>query len=1320
MFEVDWDWFYGEDKKDEKTMATQNGARQAQIKYGVVPTWCDEPYEEFLFLFDNYIELNDVAEEKKTRLFFASLGQRALKVKKLTGKKEVKDITLLEARKCAAKLFAPTVNKYAARDVLQNRKQHEGESVADYSTALQTCAEACEYAASEEDAALVARFLAGLQDQEMKLQLYGAAEGKTFSQLVEKAILIEQLQRSISGKSTTSNADVNQVGGQSRGHPSGYKKGYKKRKKQDSQQKNKASDQLECFGCGKRGHKKAQCRSCWRCKKFGHKSNDCKQTNWVNDEIGDEGEVSSDNLVINQVKGTVLREKEYKSLYFPGYDTSIEFECDTGSVHSVMGESWMTAHGIRGYKLSEPPKGLRSASGHSLKVLGVFQATVLVRNKKQVIEIVVVKDNVNALLGTRAMDKLYPTWREAFSSNQINGSGGVANLRKYMKQLSEAKGAIRKVEVKLQLKKADPVLARPYKLPPGLAMRVKEELERLVKEDILYPVEETEWASPMVVVPKKNGKVRLCIDPSKTINPHLITDHYPLPRVEEVLMNFSGKRIFSLIDMNGAYLQLKIHPESQPLLTVNTPFGLYRYKRMPFGIMPAPAIFQKVVERILQGLACIVFLDDILIAAGTKEEMKEILCQVLERLLKYEVQINIDKTTIFAEKITYLGHVISSQGIEPCEDKIRAMKEAPAPSNIKELQSFIGFVGYYQKFMPRLQEKLYPMFKLLKKSKQDNPNVEQTGIKKSKARAPKWDWGPEQDKAFEDIQELITRCQILTHYDPKKELVLATDASDKGICGVLCQIEGGVEKPVLFFSRVLSETEKNYPILHREALAIVYALERCYHYIFGKRVTVFTDHRPLVGLLGTHKGLPPVVATRLQRYMVRLSIFEYVLKYRKGVHNLLADFGSRHPSRESPSPKDKEEEERAKVNVIIGNKGIDLTCIAKDTLSDEILKDLKKYLEKGWPNDIPRNMKQWYKQREKLDLARGCVMFEGRVWIPDTLKREMLGMLHHGHVGMTRMKILGQRYVYWPKMAKDIEHYVKSCECCAAASKKRAQDVFSSWNTCTEPMERVHIDFFHFGGKTFLIFVDAYSRWPEVKDMTQTTASAVSKTLVSIFDILGDPLTLVSDNGPPFNSEEFGQFLRKRGIKYIHSPPWHPQSNGLAERNVRTIKGFLKKALINCQNEGTDFNLIKNVNKFLKCYRNTPNTVDGLTPAEKLFAYSPRNELNKLVALKAPPTRADSIPKDFEENEIAWYREELDPIYKRTKCIVKKRISNVVYLVKVGNRDKKAHINQLSKYTFRHKLFDTIEIEAGSKPGPELRRSKRVRSIPKRFNPSDY
>lgn len=393
---------------------------------------------------------------------------------------------------------------------------------------------------------------------------------------------------------------------------------------------------------------------------------------------------------------------------------------------------------------------------------------------------------------------------------------------------------------------------------------MSDELDRLVRENIIKPVKRSDWASPIVVVPKSDGNIRLCVDCKVTINKVINTEHYPLPNISDIFANLSGYRYYAKIDLSGAYMQVRVSEDSRKYLTINTHKGLFEYLRLPFGISSAASTFQRIMDEILmdlEGIEC--YLDDILIGSDTIEGLRQKVFEVFDRLKRFKVKVNLDKCEFLVEKVAYLGHEISERGLSPSEEKVRAIVKVPTPKDVTQLKSYLGMVNYYSKFVPNLSIRLAPLYELIRK------NV-------------RFRWTKECERVFQESKRMLLDNRVLQLYDPKLPIVVICDSSAVGVGAVLCHKIGEVERPVFYVSSTLSNAEKNYPNLHREALAIVFALTKFSKYIFGQKITVVTDNKPLVTIFNQKKGIPPLAAAGYRSMLMRFRYLILILCTGKG------------------------------------------------------------------------------------------------------------------------------------------------------------------------------------------------------------------------------------------------------------------------------------------------------------------------------------------------------------------------------------------------------------------------------------------------------
>ncbi|XP_055596035.1 uncharacterized protein K02A2.6-like isoform X2 [Uranotaenia lowii] len=731
----------------------------------------------------------------------------------------------------------------------------------------------------------------------------------------------------------------------------------------------------------------------------------------------------------------------------------------------------------------------------------------------------------------------------------------------------------------------------------------------LEEQGVITPVGASEWASPVIAVIKKDGNIRMVIDCKVSLNKILIPNTYPLPLAQDIFASLAGCQVFCCLDLAGAYTQLQLSKRSRKYVVINTLKGLYTYNRLPQGASSSASLFQCCMDQILKGLNNVCcYLDDLLIAGKNFQDCKDKLIQVLGRLDKANIRVNFKKCKFFVKSLQYLGHLVTDKGLLPSPEKLSTISEAKVPENTTELKAYLGLINYYNKFIPHMSANLKYLYELLRKD-------------------VSFKWTQQCENAFQDSKKSLLNAKLLTFYDPSKPLVVVTDASCYGLGGVLAQIEDGLEKPICFTSFSLNSAQKKYPILHLEALALVCTIKKFHKFLFGQPFKVFTDHKPLLGIFGK-EGRNAIYVTRLQRYIMELSIYNFEIEYRPASKLANADFCSRFPLQQSvPSSLDGEN-----VNSINFSTEfpLDFALVSKETKNDKFMLEIFKYIVEGWPRKVNNKFKDYYSQKEKLQIVDEVLLLDERVVIPSLLRPKVLHMLHKNHGGMIKMKQLARRTVYWPGINPDIEDFVKSCNICTRMENVKNPKEKSSWIPTVRPFSRIHADFFHYNGNVFLLIIDSHTKWLEVEHMRYgTTAKTVIKKFITMFARFGLPDVVVTDGGPPFNSYEFTDFLKRQGIHVLKSPPYHPSSNGQAERLVRVVKDVLKKFLLDDETKSLDID--DRLSLFLINYRNTCNGTEANFPSERVFSYRPKMLMDLINPTK---TYKQHLEKSFVEQKV--------------------------------------------------------------------------------------
>ena len=548
-----------------------------------------------------------------------------------------------------------------------------------------------------------------------------------------------------------------------------------------------------------------------------------------------------------------------------------------------------------------------------------------------------------------------------------------------------------------------------------------------------------------------------------------------------------------------------------------------------------------------------------------------------------------------------MGHILTSTGLKPDQAKVEAITNMPKPKDIEGVQRLNGFINYLAKFLPKLSEVMEPIRRLTRKDTQ-------------------WQWATEQDKAFQDVQKLVTEAPVLSYYDPSNELTIQCDASQSGLGAALLQ--NG--RPIEYASRALTETETRYAQIEKEMLAIVFSLERFNQYTFGRHVNVESDHKPLETILQKPLVRAP---RRLQSMMMRLQKYDFTVHYERGTNMHLADMLSR-----AYLPfQGKEEDDIESVNMVqylpISDKR--LNEIREETRKDQSLRTLSETILLGWPDDkkdAPALTHPYFSMRDELTVQDGLIFKGNAVVIPRNLRGAMKAKIHSSHLGIEACLRRARECLYWPAMSAEIKEYISACEICRELdTTSQAKETLMSHEVPSRPWEKIATD---------IVTIDYFSNFWEVDRLPNTKAITTILKLKSHFARYGIPDQVMSDNGPQFSSKEFADFARSWDFEHLTSSPGHSKSNGKAESGVKTAKRILRKSI----KAGTDPNLA------ILDYRNTPTQGMTSSPAQRLMSRRTKTLL--------PTTQSLLLPKNIhlenEKRELRQRQQVQAKYYNRT------------------------------------------------------------------------
>ena len=673
----------------------------------------------------------------------------------------------------------------------------------------------------------------------------------------------------------------------------------------------------------------------------------------------------------------------------------------------------------------------------------------------------------------------------------------------------------------IQLDDYTPIKDRYRRIPPHQYEEVRKHLEEMLDIGAIRR-SNSPWASPVVLVRKKDGSLRFCIDLRK-LNAWTVKDAYSLPHIEDTLESFNGACIFTSLDLKSGYWQVKLNEESIPLTTFMVGLlGFYECVRMLFGLTNAPATFQRLMESCLGELHldwCIIYLDDIIIFSKNPDDHITRLEGVFEKLAKAGLKLKPSKCEFFHSSLKYLGHIVSKDGIATDPRKIEAICNWPCPKTVTDIRSFTGFTNYYRKFIKGYAKIARPLYKL-------------TSGDNAKRKNQKVDWNTRCNDFFEALKSICSECPVLAYADYTKPFVLHTDALTTGLGAVLYQKqEDGKERVITYASHTLNKSEWNYDAHKLEFLALKWAItDRFHEYLYGATFDVYTDNNPLTYILSTVDAMG-------HRWVASLGPYNFALHYKPGRLNCDADALS-HISWESVSPAvvqatmDLAHVDRTLIldPEVRGQKSVDEPFVLKSLRINEAIRkwqqrqkedaEIRKIIEMMHNNDWstykysknePSSMKSYIKVRADLELKNGLLYRRIRLKdhevdtyqlvVPVAYRKITLELLHDkfGHLGIDRTTGLSCERFFWPRIADEIRQYIQNCEHCLRY-KQQPEWAELKPLEASYPLELVHMDYLKIGGKddpnsNILVVTDHFTRFSQA----YVTANQLAATAARVF-----------------------------------------------------------------------------------------------------------------------------------------------------------------------------------------------------------------------------
>lgn len=1105
------------------------------------------------------------------------------------------------------KYVNPRINECFERYNFLKRVQKEGETFEHFLTECRHLVKSCNYNTldpnqTSEDKALRDKIVMGIRDPTTREALLRLDE-LTLDKTINFCRTSEQ-SRNQSIKFQEGEEEVNFI--------KKYKKpGEKKRQKSEQQD---AKDKFKCKRC-QNMHGPRECpaygKKCRKCGLLNHFAISCRIKNVKN--VEEKCDTSEENLFVGNISKDLPSNKSNSTSNSYRNPTNIweEFihvenkrckvRLDTGADVSVIPSTLFNCINKK-FKVRDTHCILKGFEGSQVKPIGIVNLYCKYKSVEMYEDFVIVEGANQVLLSGLACVKLQLVKRV---NNISVTENGLNDREKFINKNFEIFSGYGKFPGKYNIttvENFEPVSYPPTKVPITLRNELKNEIDRLIKRNAIVKVDEINSNASinrMVIVEKTNGKLRLCLDPSD-LNRQIVRKPKIACNIEEICANLNGKKIFTVFDLAEGYHHLELTEEASWKCCFATPFGIYRFTVLPYGLSNSQDLFQDVVEREFGNIKNVqICHDDMIVAGATREEHDQAVSEVVKKAKEVGAKFNKEKLQYCQSQVKFMGQMFSESGMQIDPDRIESLCKLEIPKNKNELQRIIGSFNYVRRYIKNMAEYMHLLCELLKN------NIE-------------WQWLPAHQKAFDTLKKIICNSPGLTPFDYKRKIILQCDASKNGLgCCMFQQYENNIVKLVSCASRMMNEHEVNYSQTEKELLAIYFATQKFHDFIYGRNFDVQSDHKPIVSIM--KKPICKIGSVRLQRIRLKLLKYNINVYYVPGKSIHFADMLSRS-SLKSTGKIDNEMFEMVhsvSKHIPMSNEKRDEFRI--ETCKDKTLMKLYDYYYNGWPktSSIPPDCLPYVQSKNSIYIESGIIFLNDKVIVPTSLRVKMCELLHKGHIGTSKTIHKARLLFYWPNLSDDIINYIKKCRVCEKYRPANYREPLLPHTVPKLRFNKIGADILEFGCKSYLVVIDHFSHWIECILLKDKTAESVINAFQEIFIRFGYPTYIIADN-LPFISSRLKKYYRAKDITIKTCSPHYHQSNGLAEKAVNICKQMIKKSL----DENSDFR------ESVMEYNNSPIINLNASPAQILQSRILKSQL-PLSDAKLQPRIQNNIYKQL-------------------------------------------------------------------------------------------